>query len=99
MVSFTVKMEEKEQGKGTPRTAQNKKERRVASQEAMSAHHVDIVRRASWFDRDGIMGMEESRPTRRTITALVPFAKGRNLGTMGRELQKSRLDGQEDVTA
>ena len=86
MVSIPVEMEEKEQGEGTPRTPQDKKERRVAPQEAMSAHHVDIVRRPDWSGRDGSMGMEEGRPTRRTIATLVPFAKGRNLGTMGREL-------------
>ena len=85
------------EGEGIPRLAQGKKERRSASEETMSFDHNNIVRRIARSLGNGNMGMEESYPGRWPVTALVPFAKGREPGTVGRELQESGSYGQQDV--
>lgn len=100
MVTITIKTEEEGQGEGEglPGIAQGKKKRGIAAEETMLANHVDTVRRSARSDSNVIMGMEESYPVRWAVAALVPFAKGRDPGTMGGELQESSGHGQQDVT-
>ena len=103
MVTITVKTEEEGKGEGKgggiPWLAQDKKKRRIAPEETMSANHLDTAWRLVGSDTNGYMGMEESYPARWAVTALVPFAKGRDPDTVGGKLQESSRYGQQDVTA
>ena len=89
----TVRAEEEGQGEGAPRAAQGEKERRIAPEQTMSADHVNTVRGAAGSDTNGDMGMEESYAIGWALTAMVPFAKRRDLGTLGGKLQESGCYG------
>ena len=98
MVTITVKTEEEGEREEIPWLAQAKKKRGVASEETMSANHVNTVWRLARSDGNGDVVMEACYPARWAVTALVPFAKGRDLSTVGGELQESSRYGQQNVT-
>ena len=99
MVTITITIKKAEEGKGErlPGTSQGKKERRIAPKETMSADYDDTVGRVARSDSDGPIRMEESYPARWAVTALVPFAKGRDSFTVGGELQESCCYVHKDV--